>query len=276
MRRAPVVSDENASAIQKLQDEFSGLKRSVDGVLALEGDVRILQSQMASIRTWKDSTATPAFQRLEASSEASVKSSQFDRWVNEHFVPVREQCSSFDEYLRAQGCSHIPAPAPPGTPGNIDTDMTVAHMTGAKRPGEQQFASPAATAKRRHTPSTGPTGSANSAILVDQPDVSASSSSTSSNQPVNRELDFWAQLPPTVNNQWTDDALDCLLAEWDEEQDRRLMTWVQNHAGGEWPDTVNAVKARPMGPEKRDGIKAILSATRTPLRVFTNIPPRQQ
>ena len=186
MRRAPITSDANTSAIAALQSDMASIKKSVAGVERLQTTVESLGEQMQSLIKWQQTEANPAIvlakQGAAANAEMSkrvahLESSQFAKsafteWVEQEFEPIRELArqalpkSDFEAFLAA---SEDDEQFRVTTIQHDDTEMERGAVTGAKRTvrphtdsddADSESGGPAARAKRRHgrMPASTPSG----------------------------------------------------------------------------------------------------------------------
>ena len=301
MRRAPVQAKENAVAIAGLTDRVDALQKSVTDCTPLSGKVSTLEGQMSSLMAWK-STTEGRLTVLETwqftANNKYVARSSFDAFVEEKFTPTQRQAaravptSTFDDFVNTrflpteqQASASVPAQSfndyvtrmeqAGFKPASEDTAMSTPRLTGAPRTASetQDVESPGQTAKERaakraHTPSGASGSSSSSSFVAPTPRTPAGAAAFGEVSPLGAP---WLALKPTESSQWSEDALDLLFSEWMAHMDSRLQQWASKHLRGEMKGTVETLARDSWSPEKKKGISAVLTASRVPVRLFTNI-----
>jgi hypothetical protein len=302
MRRAPIQAKENATAIAGLTDRVDALQKSVTDCNALSGKVSTLEGQMSSLMTWKSATEgrlTVLESWQSSANNKFVARSSFDAFVEEKFTPTQRQAatavatSTFDEFVNTrflpteqQASASLPAESfndyvmrmehAGFKPADDDTPMSTARLTGAPRMASesQEIGSPGQTAKERaakraHTPSGA--GGASSSSSVFATPASRMQAGAAAFGGVSPPSAPWLALKPTESSQWSDDALDLLFSEWTAHMDSRLQQWSSKHLQGEMKSTVETLARDAWSPERKRGISAVLTTSRVPVRLFTNL-----
>ena len=293
MRRAPIQADENKKDITALNAKISAMDKAFAAALEVTEKVTDLQLQMDGLLSWKGKTDTMMSQqgdRLKAledwksSNEAVISqaatTSRFDAFVSSQFAEVERLANSalprhtFDDYVKSL--------QPHARSGEKEKDKDV-HMRSTSMGKRQQrdvievdrdHGSPADAAKSGH--GTDPP----------RPTTETSSSSASASRAASRGASafgqipappgaspgpWWLRLPPHESDVWDPDCLDCLFSEWNSDKDIRFQGWVAEHATEEMTITARSLATGPLTPDKREGITAVLKATRMSPVVFTNM-----
>ena len=184
--------------------------------------------------------------------------------------------STFDDYVsRMEASGYSPESC-------ADASMAPARVTGASRIASQrddsEHGGPAQRAKRN----VARRGASENQGQGSQPNHEAASSSSTAPSSAPGAAVFgdmlpppgdslWLRMVPEFNDPWENEALSVLLDVWTSHMDSRLQQWMSRHASSELATTAQDLARSPMSPTKRNGICAILTGARTPVRVFTNL-----
>ena len=225
--------------------------------------------RLTALEEWKSQAAPIVSQ--------AVSTSRFEAFVDSRFKEVEGLAHSalprktFEEYV--QGLQK-------DSPTQDDVRMGTTGL-GFKRPGEGPDSnasqdSPAETTKRRNLSRQRQQASgADAFAALSSPSGSSSSNSNSHSSVSSTAVSGppWLRIEPAKKDPWNTEALDLLFAEWSSDMDIRFQAWVGDHGPDEMANTARQLITQKMSPAKRDGITAVLRATRTLPRVFTNLPP---